>query len=211
MTRAEADCAPPFWTEPWRWAAPAWHRRYGAPVRDLDCHEARLVYSAWADAFGLTQQWRAPRDPRWLSVVRASPAALRGVAATLGYIALLRERASSAIVRGEPIDRWFEFALKYREVNCLGVTGIATRGDLSEAEARGVRVLRCMAQRDWPQVSARIAMLTAPEPSHGRGDAGGSSRAPGFVLERIDVGRCLTISAAVARQASNASMERGDK
>ncbi|WP_116141328.1 hypothetical protein [Trinickia diaoshuihuensis] len=203
---ANPDVAPRFWTEPWHWAAPAWRRTYGAPPRDLDCFEARLAYRGWAASFGLVEEWRAPADERWLSIVQASPAVLRGVTAALGYIALLRVPLSGALRYRKPMDHWFALALRYREINCIGSAGGVMREDLSEAGMHGVRVLRIMARQDWPEVDSRIAMLAVPDARQVRREASIAPHASSFVIERVDVGRCLSICAAIVRHSAAESI-----
>lgn len=55
MATLPADGIPSFWSEPWRWAAPAWRARYGVqvPSCDFDRYAERLIYSGWVECFGL--------------------------------------------------------------------------------------------------------------------------------------------------------------
>lgn len=205
------DSPPLFWTESWRWAAPAWHSLYGAPARAFDCHEARLVYSAWVPSFGLSREWRPPADPRWLSLVQAPPAVLQGVAAVLGYIALLRAGMPSALLCGAPMNRWFAQALKYRQVNCMHSTGVARVDHPFDACEHGVQVLRLMARQDWPLVESRVAMLVAPKSSDDRNRGRFPAETSVFGIERVDVGRCLSIGGAVVRHAAAESLSRGEQ
>lgn len=215
MMRAQADQVPPFWTEPWRWAEPAWRRRYGAPLRDFDRCAARLIYGGWVACFDLPRQWCPPADPRWLRVVQVSPAVLRGVASVLGYIALLRGGVSVALACRSPIDPWLALALQFREVNCMRSKCVATQLDLSASYACGVGVLRAMARRDWPDVDSRIAMLLAPNAPNRLPDADRDDNPmqamedQALALEWIDVGRCLSLCCAVTRHAAAQSVSWG--
>ena len=206
--QAQADDIPPFWYEPWRWAAPAWYGRYGAPRRHFDCRAQRLVFSGWIECFDLPRQWRRPADQRWLPVVLASPERLQGLASVLGYIALFRAGVSPALACRSPIDPWLTLALKFRDINCMRFHGGVTRLDLSASHTCGVGVLRAMAQRDWPDIDSRLAMLIPP-PSFDRArhpteemQRRQAMQAQTLALESIDVGRCLSLCGAVTRHAS---------
>lgn len=207
------DDIPLFWVEPWRWAAPAWHVGYGAPARDVDCHAARLIYSGWSTCFGLDRRWRPPGDPRWIEVVRASPAVLHGVASMLGHLAMLRAGVDSLMCHA-PSDRWFALALKYRDVNCMRTVFDAARVASSAAHTSGVCVLRAMARRDWPEIDSRIAMLVPPGP-YAIGNAVNTGHLPrqrhALTVEWIDVGRCLSLCGAATRQGGGRSIREGDQ
>ncbi len=212
MAQAQADGIPPFWNEPWRWAAPAWHGRYGAPLRHIDGRAERLLYSGWIECFDLPRQWRPPADRRWLPVVQASPEVFRGVASVLGYIALLRAGVSVAHACLSSIDPWLAFALKYRDVNCTRANGGVTRLEFAASYGCGVGVLRAMARCDWPDVDSRLAMLVSPNPfdnaSHGNEEMQ-AMQEHALALEWIDVGRCLSVCGAVTRHAAVRSVLRG--
>lgn len=218
MAQPPADVVPPFWTEPWRWAAPAWRSRYGAPPCDVDRHAERLIYSGWAECFGLGRRWRAPADARWRVIVQASPAVLHDVASVLGHLASLRAGASVALACRPPIDRWQAFALKYRDVNCMRAQAAATPGESSSPYVHGVAVLRAMARLDWPDADSRLAMLIAPDvdTSHACDDSHPDSpphtHETTFIVDRIDVGRCLSLCCAVLRQAVvEPAIRRGER
>lgn len=197
-----AETIPLFWTEPWRWAAPAWQLRYGAPAGDFDCLAARLIYSGWTTCFGLDRRWCPPADARWLDVVRAPPALLRGVASMLGHLAALRADATATLVRCAPSDQWFSLALKYRDVNCMRTAGSAARDEPAAACLRGARVLCAMARCDWPEIGSRMAMIVPPDTcatGQGRVEPGQGERA--LTIEWLDASRCLSLCAAAMRHA----------
>lgn len=209
MTQLPANDIPAFWTEPWRWAAQAWRAQYGAPSRDLDRFAERLIYGGWVQCFGLQRRWRPPADPRWLTVVRASPAVLRDIASVLGHLASLRAGVSAPLVCRPPIDPWRAFALRYRDVNCMRSHTHARCGQTASSYACGVSVLRAMARLDWPDADSRLAMLIAgdglvPEP-----ESDEPWRVPMLVVDRIDVGRCLSLCCAVVRHAAAQGASRG--
>jgi hypothetical protein len=190
------DAIPAFWSEPWRWAAPAWRREYGAPNRDLDRYAARLIYSEWVSRFGLPQRWHAPADARWVELVQSSPAGLYAVIEVLGHLALLRAGAPAAVRGPAARERWLAQALKYRDVHTMRIRPLALPRDLPAVRECGIRVLCAMARRDWPEAESRFAMLAAP-------DAGGVPRASTLAsplgIDTIDVSRCLSIGGAVLR------------
>jgi hypothetical protein len=203
--QAQADGIPPFWTEPWQWAAPAWRRLYGAPPREFDRRAERLIFNGWFECFGLPRQWRAPADPRWMHVVRAPPNALRGIASVLGYVALLRGGVSVALACRSPTDPWLALALKFRAINCLRANGGVACRDLSASYACGVDVLRAMAQCDWPDVDTRLAMLVAPDRFHPMSHENKKMQRmkdQPVALEWIDIGRCLSLCGSVTRHAA---------
>ena len=215
MAQLPADDIPAFWTEPWRWASRAWHAEYGAPSRDIDRFAERLIYDGWAECFGLRRRWHPPADPRWLTVVSASPAVLRDMASVLGHLASLRAGVSVPLACRGAIDPWHAFALRYRDVNCMRAqTRTRTQaqcGQISSSYACGLSVLRAMARSDWPHADARLAMLIAadglvhehePEPEE-------TPRVPTLIVDRIDVGRCLSLCCAVVRHAAAQGDSRG--
>lgn len=202
--QAPADGIPPFWTEPWRWAAPAWRRRYGAPECDVDCRAARLIYSGWAACFDLPRQWCPPGDPRWRAIAQASPTVLAGVASVLGHIALLRAGRSVALMCRGAIGPWLALALKYRDVNSMRSIAVATRRTSACPcpERAGVDVLRIMARLDWPAIESRIAMLVSPL-HDGAGDDGSELMPDASVaIEWVHLDLCLSLCCAVVRQAT---------
>ena len=204
MVRTPVENIPPFWSEPWRWAAPAWCRGYGTPVGDIDGHAARLIYSAWGDCFGLPERWCSPSDPRWLSLVCASPAVLEGVVSVLGYIALVRAGVPGSLACRPPIDRWLAVALKYRDVRCMRSAILAARRDSVDPYVNGVHVLCVMARDSWPAVESRIAMRAPPPVS----SAGEPTPAATVTIDWIDVGRCLSLCGAVVRHPSAQTISR---
>ena len=211
MMQAQADGIPSFWTEPWRWAAPEWYRQYGSAPHDCDRRAERLIFSGWIDCFHLPRQWYPPADPRWMSVVQASPDVFRGMASVLGYVALLRAGASVAPACRAPIDPWLAIALKFRDINCMRCNGTATRLCASASYACGVAVLRAMAQRDWPGIDKRLAMLVSPAPFDNGPDGHMEMQPmqdPIVAVESIDTGRCLSLCGAVMRHAATSSMLR---
>lgn len=213
MAQPPADDIPSFWTEPWRWAAPAWRSRYGAPQCDFDGHAERLIYSGWAECFGLESRWRAPVDPRWRALVLAPPAVLRDVASVLGLLASLRAGTAVTLACRPPVDRWQAFALKYRDVNCMRSRRAATAGESSSPYAEGAQVLRAMARTDWPDADSRFAMLIPPDASPVCEDSNAPLVEP-FVIptltvDWIDVKRCLSLCCAVVRHAAAQAALRG--
>ncbi|WP_147297942.1 hypothetical protein [Trinickia dinghuensis] len=208
---APVEGIPPFWTEPWRWAAPAWHGRYGASVGDFDSHAERLVYSGWIACFGLPRRWRPPADPRWVHVVQASPSLLHGVATALGHLALLRGGMPVALGCRPSVDPWFALALKYRAVNCLRVGGVVTHSDSSAPRDAGVGVLRAMARQGWPDIDSRVAMLVAPDASDACHTWEEPKQAQPWAIEWIDVGRCLSLCGAMMRGAASNTSSRGTR
>lgn len=215
MAQLPADDIPAFWTEPWRWASRAWHAEYGAPPCDVDRFAERLIYGGWAECFGLQRQWHPPADPRWLTVVGASPAVLRDIASVLGHLAWLRAGVSVPVACRAPVDPWQAFALRYRDVNCMrSQTRTQTRnpaqgGQTSSSYACGVSVLRAMARSDWPHADARFAMLIAVDGLVHEQEPEAPPRTPTPIVERIDVGRCLSLCCAVARHAAAQGASRG--
>ena len=203
---ASADAIPEFWSESWRWAAPAWRREYGAPNRDLDRYAARLIYSEWALRFGLPQRWHAPADARWLELVQSSPAGLYAVIDVLGHLALLRAGAPAAVRGPAARDRWLAQALKYRDVHTMRIRLLALNGDLPTPRECGVRVLCAMARRDWPEAESRFAMLAAPD---GGGVPRASTLESPLEIDEIDVSRCLSIGGAALRAWSTEPIEEG--
>ena len=206
MMRLPVEEIPPFWTEPWRWAAPAWHARYGVPLCDFDRCSERLIYSGWAAYFGLPWRWRPPVDPRWSIVVQASPGILLDAASVLGHLASLRAGAGAcaALACRPAIDRWLAFALRYRDVNCMRSQITAASGESSSPRVCGVRVLRAMARLDWPDTESRLAMLIPPELYSCGDNFDECLPAPTLTIEWIDVGRCLSLCCAAVRQAQGA-------
>ncbi|MGG1944057.1 hypothetical protein AB1286_04520 [Trinickia sp. NRRL B-1857] len=142
--------------------------------------------------------------------MQAPPPILQGVAAALGHIALLRAGVSSALLCRAPVDRWLALALKYREVNCIDSTAVAGTQNPFDASEQGVHVLSLMARQDWPLVESRVAMLVPPRPSDDPDPARFLSHTRAVAIERVDVGRCLTIGGAVVRQAAAESLSRGE-
>lgn len=209
MAQAPAESIPSFWSEPWRGAAPAWRRGYGAPARDFDGHAARLIYSGWGACFGLSGRWCSPSDPRWLSLVCASPAVLEGVVSVLGYIALVRARVPGLLACRPPIDWRLAFALKYRDVRCMRSTLLAPRQDSFDPYVNGVHVLCVMARDGWPAVESRIAMLAPPPASRAGNDAGELTQAAIVTIEWVDVDRCLSLCGAVVRHMAAQTASRG--
>ncbi|HTH76831.1 MAG TPA: hypothetical protein VL635_20785 [Trinickia sp.] len=224
MTPAPIDAMPSFWTEPWRFAAPVWRALYGAPQLAFDRHAERLVYSGWVNCFGLCQRWRAPSDPGWLDLLDTQPARLHRVATTLGYLALARAGAADVLLRAARSDRASADALKYREVNCMSASLLTppslsrpVRGVALAPHACGVDVLCAMARQAWPDAESRFAMLVAP----GRARALDTANAPNaktlcrhepvLSIDRIDVGRCLTICRAAVRQFAAGCATRGER
>lgn len=190
---ARPDVIPGFWSESWRWAAPAWRREYGAPSGDVDHYAARLLYSGWAARFGLPQRWRAPDDVRWVALVQAPPAALHAVILVWGWLAWLRAGAPVPAGGAAATDRWLAQALRYRDVNCMRIRPRAQNDPLPSPQRCGVSVLCAMASREWPDAESRFAMLAAP-------DARGAAIAEyALAFDSIDVSRCLSIGGAVRR------------
>ncbi|MGN6086320.1 hypothetical protein [Trinickia sp.] len=211
MAQRPADDIPAFWTEPWRWASRAWHAEYGAPPRELDRFAERLIYGGWADCFGLRRRWHPPADSRWLTVIGASPAVLRDMASVLGHLGSLRAGVSVPHACRAPIDPWLAFALRYRDVNCLRAQtrSQAQCGETSSTYACGVSVLRAMARSDWPHADARFAMLMAADGRAHEQEPQASLRAPTLIVDRIHVGRCLSLCCAVVRHAAAQAASRG--
>lgn len=214
----------PFWLEPWRYAAPAWRERYGAPRCDVDAHAARLVYGGWAAYFGLAQGWRPPSDPNWLAVLRAPPASLHRLASALGYIALVRAGASNVLLHAAWSDRACACALKYRETNCMKAVLLTSPPfDPAACRARptphdcGVDVLRAMARQAWPEAESRFAMLVSPPSPNvpdGLKQPGcpvQSEPGPALRIERVDVRRTLSVCAAVMRRLGADSVVGGEQ
>lgn len=224
MTPAPIDAMPSFWIEPWRFAALVWRALYGAPQLEFDRHAERLVYSGWANCFGLCQRWRAPNDPGWLALLDTQPARLHRVATTLGYVALARAGVADVLLRAARSDRASADALKYREVNCMSASLLTPSslsrsvGDVALApHACGVDVLCAMARQDWPDAESRFAMLVAPEWARAPGTAHAPNvktlfqHEPVLSIDRIDVGRCLTICRAAVRQFAAGCATRGEQ
>lgn len=209
MAPLPANDIPSFWTEPWRWAAPAWRAQYGVQPCDVDRYAERLIYSGWVECFGLRRRWCPPVDPRWLIVVHASPAVLQDVASVLGHLASLRAGASVALACRPPIDRWHAFALRYRDVNCMRSQTAAALAEPLPPYERGVRVLRAMARLDWPDADSRLAMLISPDALSTCTDAVEPLLDPRPPVDRIDVGRCLSLCCAAVRHAMASAMLRG--
>lgn len=215
---------PSFWIEPWRFAAPAWRSLYGVPQFDGDPYAARLVYSGWATHFGLCQRWRAPNDPSWLVLLDTQAAWLHRVATTLGYVALARAGAADVLLHAAQSDRASVDALKYREVNCMSAS-LSTSSSLSRSARRdaltphacGVAVLCAMARHGWPDAESRFAMLVGPGAVRGHRTAdmpNGKTlfqHEPVISIDRIDVGRCLSIWRAAARHIAAGSASRSER
>lgn len=221
--QALVEAVPLFWSESWRWAAPGWHDRYGAPRSDLDRYAARLFYSGWADCFSLPKRWSAPSDERWITLVHAPPDIVHGVVRVLGHLALLRSGAAVTLACADPADRWLRQALRYRDANCLHASVVAPSRDPSLSHACGVAVLSTMARNDWPPAAARFAMLAPPEVPGASGPWGAAGTSNGLngateagdarcsipsnahatahplLIESIHTRRCLSICSAVIR------------
>lgn len=221
--QALVDAVPAFWSEPWRWAAPEWHDRYGGPRGDLDRYAARLFYSGWAACFGLPKRWSAPSDERWIAIVHAPPDIAHGVARVLGHLALLRCGVPVTPACAGPADQWLRQALRYRDANAIHARVIAPLLDPLPPHACGVAVLRAMARHDWPSAASRFSMLAPPgEPGAQRprvaanasnepngsteaSDADGSiapaapATAQPVAIESINARQCLSICSAVVR------------
>lgn len=224
MTPAPIDAMPSFWIEPWRFAAPVWRTLYGAPQLAFDRHAERLVYSGWVNCFGLCQRWRAPSDPGWLDLLDTQPAWLHRVATTLGYVALARAGAADVLLRAAQLDRSSVDALKYREVNCMSAS-LLTPSSLCRSACRdaltpracGVEVLCAMARHGWPDAESRFAMLVGPGAVTARHTAKLSNsqaifrREPALSIDRIDVGRCLTICRAAVRKVAAGCATRSEQ
>jgi hypothetical protein len=193
---APLEIIPAFWSEPWRWAAPAWRREYGAPGGEVDRCAARLVYSGWASRFCLPRQWSAPADARWITLVQAPCAALHAAIAMLGQIALLRGGVPAPVCNRGPTDRWLAHALKYREMNSMRIGPLALDGPAPSPRQCGISVLCAMAKRDWSDAESRFAMLAAPDSD---GPAGASKPKYALEIDSIDVSRCLSLCGAVLR------------
>lgn len=203
---AHPEAIPAFWSESWRWAAPAWRREYGAPNRDLDRYAARLMYSEWASHFGLPQPWHAPADARWAALVQASPAGLHAVVEVLGHQALLRAGAPAPVRGPAARNRCLALALKYRHVRTMAIRPLALNRDWPAPLACGIRLLCAMARRDWPEAESRFAMLTAPD---ARGVPRISTSKDTWEIDAIDVSRCLSIGGAALRAWSAEPVEEG--
>jgi hypothetical protein len=200
---------PAFWSESWRWAAPAWRGRYGAPNREVNAYAGRLIYSEWAARFGLPQRWRPPADARWVALVQGAPAGLHAVAEVLGRIAFLRAGAPVPVHDAAASDRWPAQALRYRDVNSMRVRLVAPGSHLTSPLRSGVSVLCAMARRGWPDAESRFAMLAEPEALGVRGAASGLAATSSLAIDSIDVSRCLSISGAVLRRGLAEPIEEG--
>ena len=183
---------PRFWFEPWRWADPGWHRRYGAPLAPAHLPAARMLFGGWIGSFGLEREWRSPADRRWLQLLSLAPPALREAAAVLGWIAMLRAPGGMALLRGAERDPLLRCALRYRDVNCVEAHIAESQGAAYDAHACGVYLLRSAAEAQWPDVARRLAMMLAPGAAH-------DGEAP-LAIARIDVARSLTLGLAAARR-----------
>jgi hypothetical protein len=207
--QAANNAIPAFWSESWRWAAPAWRVKYGAPNREVEACAGRLIYSEWAARFGLPQRWRAPADARWVALVQGSPAGLHAVVDVLGRIAFLRAGAPIPVRDAAASDRWLAQALKYRDVNSMRVRLVAPHRQLTLPRRSGVSVLCAMARRSWPDAESRFAMLAEPEALGVRGAASGPAATSSLAIYSIDVSRCLSIAGAVLRRGLAESIEEG--
>lgn len=207
--QAESDPIPAFWSESWRWAAPAWRRKYGAPSGEVDTCAARLIYSEWAACFGLPQRWRAPPDTRWVALVQASPAGMHAVIEVLGRIALLRAGAPASVRDAAASDRWLAQALKYRDANSMRVRLLSPFDHTALPWRSGVTVLCAMAALGWPDAESRFAMLAEPEALRVPGLASGPVAPSSLAIDSIDVSRCLSIAGAVLRRCLEESTEEG--
>src|SRR6202158_2593839 len=160
------DAWPRFWFEPWRWADPGWHRRYGVPLASPGLPAARLLCTGWTGAFGLEREWQRPADRLWLQLLGIAPLALRDLAAVLGWIAILRAPGGMAHVRGAERDPLLRCALRYRDVNCTEARiGGSPDGGYVASES-GLRMLRLAAEAHWPDIASRLAMMRAPDRAH---------------------------------------------
>lgn len=206
MANTQGDVVPPFWTEPWRWAAPAWHRRYGAPPGELDPYAARLLYGGWTACFGLPHRWRAPPDRRWLVLVQLSPPMLHRVTLMLGHLALIRAGLTRQLGRATKGDRWLACALRYRDANCLRAYFDPRSRDFPLPHSCGVSVLRAMAGQHWLEIDSRVAMLEEPDSR-----AGALPGDDTWAIESVDVSRCLALCCAVARWLAAQPAEAGER
>lgn len=190
MTKPLIDGWPAFWFAPWRWAHADWHQRYGASVARPAGGTAgqRLLFRGWIDTFQLGRQWMQPADLRWFNALAAPPDIMRDAAAVLGWVALVR--AGAIKHAGTTAERLLLHALRYRQVNCIDARLSPRGGAQWDATACGLELLHAMAEADWPDVAARIAMMRATQSQPANAC---------LVVERLDVARCVTLWLAVLR------------
>jgi hypothetical protein len=186
-----SDEWPRFWFEPWRWADPGWHRRYGVPLASPGLPAARLLCAGWTGAFGLEREWRPPADRRWLQLLGIAPLALRDLAAVLGWIAVLRAPGGMAQVRGAERDPLLRCALRYRDVNCIEARIGGSRDAACDARESGLHLLRLAAEAQWPDIAPRLGMMRAPDAAH---------QECRLAIARIDAGLCVALGLAAARR-----------
>ncbi|GLU32594.1 hypothetical protein WKR88_18075 [Trinickia caryophylli] len=199
-----------FWFEPWAWADEAWRIRYGVPApvagretsremgreagheagREMGRERARLHFSGWIDVFALEKEWSLPADARWLALLEMSPQRLRDASSLLGWLALLHTPGGGHRAHAAARDPVARRALRYRTVNCMRVVGDARATDGWPGQAHGLRILRMMAEQDWPDVASRLAMMLEP------GTEAGESA---LRVETLVVPRCLALVLAAAR------------
>lgn len=191
-----AECGPDrggwlrFWFEPWAWADEAWRIRYGLPASATGREAARLHFSGWIDVFSLGRDWSLPADARWLALLDMSPRGLRDAASLLGWLALLHAPGGGRHARDAARDPLARRALRYRTVNCMRVVGDARTAGGWPAQAHGLRILRMMAERDWPDVAGRLAMMLEP---------GAEADERTLRVETLVVPRCLALVLAAHR------------
>jgi len=190
MTEPLVDGWPAFWFAPWRWAHADWRLRYGASAALFAGGTARqrLLLRGWIDTFQLGRQWAPPADLRWFEALAAPPAMMLDAAAVLGWIALVR--AGGIKEASTPYERRLLCALRYRDVNCIDACLGPYGGAQWDATTCGLDLLLAMAEADWPDVAARVAMMRAPQPRPA--DAS-------LIVRRLDAARCVTLWLAVLR------------
>jgi hypothetical protein len=68
-----------------------------------------------------------------------------------------------------------------------------------------------MARSDWPHADARFAMLIAADELAHEQEPEEPVRAPTLIVDRIHVGRCLSLCCAVVRHAAAQAASRGGR
>jgi hypothetical protein len=130
-------------------------------------------------------------DQRWLQLLGVAPVALRDLAAVLGWIAILRAPGGMAHVRGAERDPLLRCAFRYRDVNCIEARIGQSRDVAYDARESGLHLLRLVAEAQWPDIAARLAMMRAPDAPHPECR---------LAIVRIDAGLCLTLGLAASRR-----------